>query len=102
MSLQHLERISLWLGRSVSFDGRVFGWEKFGGVLRVGKSTSFSVAQAQRDLLASRIAEARALANYLKALIKLHRQDGSLLERRGISAAGRDTVELTNKQMVRQ
>jgi hypothetical protein len=25
ISLQHLERISLWLGRSVSFDGRVFG-----------------------------------------------------------------------------
>jgi len=25
ISLQHLERISLWLGRSVSFDGRFFG-----------------------------------------------------------------------------
>ncbi len=58
--------------------------------LRVGKSTSFLVAQAQRDLLISRIAEVRALANYLKALIDLYRQDGSLLERRGISAPGRE------------
>ena len=65
--------------------------EKF----RVGKSTSFLVAQAQRDLLVSRIAEVQSLANYLKALIELYRQDGSLLERRGISAPGRETVELS-------
>jgi outer membrane protein TolC len=62
--------------------------------LRVGRSTSFLVAQAQRDLLVSRIAEVRALANYLKALVELYRQDGSLLERRGISAPGREPVEL--------
>jgi outer membrane protein len=61
--------------------------------LRVGKSTSFLVAQAQRDLLASRIAEVRALVNYLKALTDLYRQDGSLLERRGISAPGHEPVE---------
>ncbi|MDX9786707.1 MAG: TolC family protein [Desulfobacterales bacterium] len=60
--------------------------------LRVGKSTSFMVAQAQRDLLVSRIAEVRALTNYLKTLIDLYRQDGSLLERRGISAPGREPV----------
>jgi outer membrane protein TolC len=65
--------------------------------LRVGKSTSFLVAQAQRDLLVSRIAEVRALANYLKALIELYRQDGSLLERRGISAPGREPVKLSKK-----
>jgi outer membrane protein TolC len=65
--------------------------------LRVGKSTSFLVAQAQRDLLVSRIAEVRALANYLKALIDLYRQDGSLLERRGISAPGREPVKLSRK-----
>jgi outer membrane protein TolC len=65
--------------------------------LRVGKSTSFLVAQAQRDLLVSRIAEVRALANYLKALIDLYRQDGSLLERRRISAPGREPVELAKK-----
>jgi outer membrane protein TolC len=65
--------------------------------LRVGKSTSFLVAQAQRDLLVSRIAEVRALANYLKALIDLYRLDGSLLERRRISAPGRKPVELSKK-----
>jgi outer membrane protein TolC len=65
--------------------------------LRVGKSTSFLVAQAQRDLLVSRIAEVRALANYLKALIDLYRQDGSLLERHGISAPGREPVKLSKK-----
>ncbi|MBW2409841.1 MAG: TolC family protein [Deltaproteobacteria bacterium] len=63
--------------------------------LRVGKSTSFLVAQAQRDLLVSRIAEVRALANYLKALINLYRQDGSLLARRGIVAPGREPVKLS-------
>jgi len=65
--------------------------------LRVGKSTSFLVAQAQRDLLVSRIAEVRALANYLKALIDLYQQDGSLLERRKISAPGREPVKLATK-----
>jgi outer membrane protein TolC len=65
--------------------------------LRVGKSTSFLVAQAQRDLLVSRIAEVEALANYLKALIDLYRQDGSLLERRGIAAPGREPVLLSKK-----
>jgi outer membrane protein TolC len=65
--------------------------------LHVGKSTSFLVAQAQRDLLVSRIAEVQALANYLKALIDLYRQDGSLLERRGISAPGREPVKLSRK-----
>ncbi|MCB2169609.1 MAG: TolC family protein [Deltaproteobacteria bacterium] len=63
--------------------------------LRVGKSISFLVAQAQRDLLVSRIAEVQALANYLKALIDLYRQDGSLLARRGISAPGREPVSLS-------
>ncbi len=63
--------------------------------LRVGKSTSFLVAQAQRDLLVSRIAEVRVLVDYLKALIDLYRQDGSLLERRGISAPGREPVILS-------
>lgn len=54
--------------------------EKF----RVGKSTSLLVAQAQRDLLSSRISETQAVTNYLKSLIGLYRLEGSLLERRGI------------------
>lgn len=67
--------------------------EKF----RVGKSTNFLVAQAQRDLLISRIAEVQALTNYLKALIDLYRLDGSMLVRRGISAPGSDPVEYPTK-----
>ena len=65
--------------------------------LRVGKSTSFLVAQAQRDVLVSRIAEVQSIANYLKALITLYQQDGSLLERRAIAAPGQEPVELSNK-----
>jgi outer membrane protein TolC len=67
--------------------------EKF----RVGKSTSFLQAQAQRDLLISRINEVQALANYLTALVDLYQKDGSLLERRGISAPGREPVKLSKK-----
>jgi len=63
--------------------------EKF----RVGKSTTLLVAQAQRDLLSSRISEIQAITNYLKALIELYRLEGSLLERRGILAPGNVAVE---------
>ena len=55
---------------------------------RVGKSTSFLVAQAQRDLLASQIAEVEAVVNHLKSLTRLQRLSGSLLARRGIAAPG--------------
>jgi outer membrane protein TolC len=51
----------------------------------VGKSTALLVAQAQRDLLASRIAEARAKLSYRLALVQLYLAEGSLLERRGVS-----------------
>jgi outer membrane protein TolC len=64
--------------------------EKF----RVGKSTSLLVAQAQRDLVESQIAEIESFANYLKALVALYRLEGSLLQRRGISAPGVHTVTL--------
>ena len=63
--------------------------------LRVGKSTSLLVAQAQRDLLINKIAEVEALANYIKALINLYHQDGSLLERRNIAAPGKETISLS-------
>jgi outer membrane protein len=62
--------------------------------LRVGRSTAFLVSQAQRDFLSSQITEIRAVANHLKALVALYRLEGSLLERRGISAPGRDPVTL--------
>ncbi|MEJ2037758.1 MAG: TolC family protein, partial [Desulfosarcinaceae bacterium] len=54
--------------------------EKF----RVGRSTNLLVAQAQRDLLVSRLDEVRAVVNYLKALTNFYRLEGTLLERRGI------------------
>lgn len=54
--------------------------EKF----RVGRSTNLLVAQAQRDLLVSRLDEVRAVVNYLNALTDFYRLEGTLLERRGI------------------
>jgi len=62
--------------------------EKF----RVGRSTNFLVAQAQHDLVSSKISEVRAVVNYIKALVELYRLEGSLLERRGIFAPGREPV----------
>mgnify|MGYP002624225780 FL=1 len=56
--------------------------------LKAGKSTGFLVAQAQRDLLAARIAEIEAYVAYRKALIELYRLDGTLLKRRAIHAPG--------------
>ena len=68
--------------------------EKF----RVGRSTNFFVSQAQRDLLQSRISEVKTVVDYLKALINLYRFEGSLLERRGITAPGREPVEMDEKK----
>lgn len=67
--------------------------EKF----RVGKSTSLLVGQAQRDFVASQIAEIEAVANYLKALVALYRLEGSILHRRGLSAPGAEPVTLEPK-----
>lgn len=64
--------------------------EKF----RLGKSTSLLVAQAQRDLVSSQIDEVQAVVNYLKAFVEIYRQEGSLLERRGIAGPGREPVKL--------
>ena len=65
--------------------------EKF----RVGRSTTLLVASAQRDLVTTQISEIQALVDYLKALVNLYRLDGSLLERRHISAPGRESVDLS-------
>jgi len=67
--------------------------EKF----RVGKSTSLLVGQAQRDFVASQIAEIQAVANYMKALVALYRLEGSLLDRRGLSAPGAEPVVLEHE-----
>ena len=63
---------------------------------RVGRSTSLLVAQVQRDLVSSQISEVEAVVSYLKALVALHRLEGSLLTRRGISAPGREPVNMKN------
>jgi outer membrane protein TolC len=54
--------------------------EKF----RAGTSTTFLVAQAQRDLLAGQLAEAQAAVGQLLAVTTLYRLEGTLLERSGI------------------
>ncbi len=51
---------------------------------RVGQSTSLLVAQAQRDLLESQIAEVDAVIAYRLALIQLQVAEGTLLLRRGL------------------
>ena len=58
--------------------------EKF----RVGKSTAFLVAQAQRDLLQAENETVTAFAGCIKASIELYRLEGSLLARRGIQVPG--------------
>jgi len=60
----------------------------------VGSSTALLVAQAQRDLLASRIAEVRSVVNYRIALVKLYLAEGSLLQRRGIEITFQDQPAL--------
>lgn len=54
--------------------------EKF----RLGRSTTLLVAQAQRDLVESQISQAKAVIGARKALLDLHRLEGSLLAHRGI------------------
>lgn len=57
---------------------------------RVGKSTALLVAAAQRDLLDSQVAEVEAVTNNLNARINLFLLEGSLLDRRGLAAPGRE------------
>lgn len=59
----------------------------------VGSSTALLVAQAQRDLLASRIAEVEAIIHYRIALVELYLAEGSLLERRGVRLAVNGTPQ---------
>ncbi|MCK9231082.1 MAG: TolC family protein [Syntrophales bacterium] len=54
----------------------------------VGRGTALTVAQAQRDLLESRLDEIKRIIDYRKARIYLYLLDGSLLRRRGIETAG--------------
>jgi outer membrane protein TolC len=55
----------------------------------IGASTSLLVAQAQRDLLLSQLAEVEAVVEYRIALVNLYHAEGSLLQRRGIALESR-------------
>ncbi len=55
---------------------------------REGKSTPLLVAQAQRDLLGSKLAYVQAVVAAILARTDLHRLDGSLLDLHGISVDG--------------
>ena len=65
--------------------------EKF----RIGKSTTLLVAQAQRDLMTSQLAQSRAVVSYLKGIVELFRVEGTLLKSRGISSPGDEPVRLS-------
>ena len=56
----------------------------------VGRTTALLVAQVQRDLVASQVAEVAAVTNCLEAQTSLFRLEGSLLVRRGITAPGQE------------
>lgn len=71
------------------------------GKLAVGRSTALAVAQAQRDLLASRLDAARALIAERKALVALAQADGSLLQRRGVVVEGAAPAEPIDDILVR-
>ena len=62
--------------------------------LAVDKSTSLLVAQAQRDLLTSQLAEIEAVVTHLKALVELRRLEGSLLSETAIACPGDQPINV--------
>jgi len=59
----------------------------------VGRSTALLVAQVQRDLVSSQVSEVDVVIAHLAALVSLYRLEGSLLERRGVAAPGRQPTQ---------
>ena len=57
-------------------------------MFREGKSTPLLIAQAQRDLLESKLAYVQAVVAAILARTDLHRLDGSLLDLHGIAVNG--------------
>lgn len=55
------------------------------GRFEVGTSTSFDVSRAQRDLIASQLAEINALVEHQIARVALLRSEGMLLQMRGLN-----------------
>ena len=58
------------------------------GQFRVGEATSLQVAQAQTTLLSAQLTQAQSVVNYLDALATLYLEEGTLLERSGLSSPG--------------
>lgn len=58
------------------------------GQFRVGEATSLQVAQAQTTLLSAQLTQAQSVVNYLDALAALYLEEGTLLERSGLSSPG--------------
>ena len=58
------------------------------GQFRVGEATSLQVAQAQTTLLAAQLTQAQSVVSYLDALAALYLEEGTLLERSGLSSPG--------------
>ena len=69
-----MDKRSLFIGIGVLVAGILLG--------------ALGVAQAQRDLLESEIAEVRAMVVHRQQLIELYRLEGTLLQRRAIAAPG--------------
>lgn len=66
-----------------------------------GVSTLLDLSRARRDLLTSQLAHVQAQVNYIKAIVDLHRVDGSLLTRRGIAAPGDRPVDFASSKQAR-
>jgi len=60
-------------------------WEAERSKFKEGKSTSLLVAQAERDLLASKLSTIQAVIATLTSRVDLYQKDGSLLARRGLA-----------------
>jgi outer membrane protein len=58
------------------------------GQFRVGEATSLQVAQAQTTLLSAQLTQAQSVVNYLDALATLYLEEGTLLQRSGLSSPG--------------
>ncbi len=58
------------------------------GQFRVGEATSLQVAQAQTTLLSAQLTQAQSVVNYLDALATLYLEEGTLLDRSGLSSPG--------------
>jgi outer membrane protein TolC len=63
----------------------------------VGRSTSLLVATAEQNLVSAQLAEVAAVVAESKAYTALYRLEGSLLERRGVLAPGREPVQAAIK-----